>query len=211
VAEALDECDVEIASLKYTAAAYSDQLGKKCRVPRGSYEKSVEKVCKKYDLEMSELSMETALSRTKVGRKLKVKHRGKESPMIGIEAHLLAAIPRRAALRQSVTCGEGLVLVKSMIEGTEAQVRLNWKKNNLKNGPNDDAFGTLGQRYSQNVCRRNADVITSKKAVRFDSKRDDWCRLEHFPICMMEYIKYDRQTSYSLLHQDKLVFFDEVG
>jgi hypothetical protein len=41
-------------------------------VSRGSYEKAVEKVCKKYNLERSELSMETALSRTKVGRELKV-------------------------------------------------------------------------------------------------------------------------------------------
>jgi hypothetical protein len=85
-------------------------------VPRGSYEKAVGKVCKKYDLERSELPMETALSRTKVGRKLKLKHRGTPSPMIGIEAHLLADILRRAALRQPVTCGEGLVLANSMIE-----------------------------------------------------------------------------------------------
>jgi hypothetical protein len=37
---------------------------------------------------------------------------------------VLAAILRRAALCQPVTCGEGLVLANSMIEGTEAQVRL---------------------------------------------------------------------------------------
>jgi hypothetical protein len=84
LAEALDECAVEIASLKYTAAVNSDRPGKKCRVPRGSYGTAVGKVCKKYDLEISDLSMETALGRTKVGRKLKVKHRGTQSPMIGI-------------------------------------------------------------------------------------------------------------------------------
>jgi hypothetical protein len=103
VAEALDKYAVEIASLKYTAAANSDRLGKKCSVPRGSYEKSVQKICNKYDLERSELSIETALSRTKVGRKLKVKHIGTPSPTIGIEAHLLAAILRRAALHKPVT------------------------------------------------------------------------------------------------------------
>jgi hypothetical protein len=43
---------------------------------------------------MSELSMETALIRTKVGRKLKVKHRGIQSPTIGIYAHLLATMFR---------------------------------------------------------------------------------------------------------------------
>jgi hypothetical protein len=68
LAEALDKCAVEIFRLKYTAAANSDLLSKKCRVPRGYYEKAVEK-CKKYNLERSELSMEMPISRTKVGRK----------------------------------------------------------------------------------------------------------------------------------------------
>jgi hypothetical protein len=54
------------------------------------------------------------------------------------------------------------------------------KKNHLKNSPNDGTFGTLGQRYRQNLCRRNVSVVTSKNAVRFDSKRDDWCWLENF-------------------------------
>jgi hypothetical protein len=73
--------------------------------------------------------METALSRTRVGRKLKVNHRGTYSHMIGIEAHLLAAILRRAAFRQPVSCGEGFELANSMIEGTEAQVALmEWKR-----------------------------------------------------------------------------------
>jgi hypothetical protein len=76
VADALDECAVEIASLKYTVTAHSHRLGKKCRMPRGSYETAVEKNAKKYNLERSELSMETALIRTKVGRNLKVNHIG---------------------------------------------------------------------------------------------------------------------------------------
>jgi hypothetical protein len=57
---------------------------------------------------------------------------------------------------------------------------MEWGKSNLKKGPNDDSFGTLGPRYWQSFCRRNADVITSKKAVRFDSKRDDQCRIDNF-------------------------------
>jgi hypothetical protein len=76
VSEALDECAIEIASLKCTAVDQAHRLGKKCLVPPGSYEKAVAKVCQKYNLERSEISMETALSRTKVGPKLKVNHRG---------------------------------------------------------------------------------------------------------------------------------------
>jgi hypothetical protein len=152
ITEALGKCAVEITSLKYTAALNSDRLGKKCRVPRGSYEKEVGKVCQKYDLERSELSMERALIRTKIRRKLKVKHIVTHSPVIDIEAHLLAAILRQSAFRQPVTCGEGLVLANSMIEGTEAHGRLmDWKKNNLKNGPHDDTFGTLGLEKGRQV------------------------------------------------------------
>jgi hypothetical protein len=159
--------------------------------------------------------------------------------MIGIEAHLLASIPRRAALCQPVTCAEGLELVNSMIEGTQAQlVLMEWKKNDLKNMPNDDTFGTLGHRYRQNCCRRNADVITLKKYVQFNSKRDDLCRLNNFAdkydgvynklvesgaaeklghavwrhthniIVQAEAEAYGRKMRYSLLHPEKLVFVD---
>jgi hypothetical protein len=118
---------------------------------------------------------------------------------------------------------------------------MDWKKNNLKNGPNDDTFGMFGQHYWQNFFRRNAGVVTSRKAVRFDSKRDDWCGLENFAdmydgvyqrlvkagvsekldyavwrdmdnnIVNTEADAYGKKTSYSLFHQEKLVFFDEVG
>jgi hypothetical protein len=66
VSESLGECAIEIVSLKCTAEDQTHILGKKCRVPPGSYEKAVAKLCKKYNLERSEISMETALSRTKV-------------------------------------------------------------------------------------------------------------------------------------------------
>jgi hypothetical protein len=112
VADALAECAIEIASLKCTAAEKSHRLGngKMCRVPKGAYKKAVAKVCEKHNVERSEISIETTIIRTKVGRKLKVNHRGTDSPMIGIEAHLLAVILRRAVLHQPVSCSEGLEL-----------------------------------------------------------------------------------------------------
>jgi hypothetical protein len=69
VAEALDECAIEIASLKYMTTEKSHRLGnhKKCCVPRGSYEKAAVKICNKYNLKMSDISIDTAISITKVG------------------------------------------------------------------------------------------------------------------------------------------------
>jgi hypothetical protein len=97
--------------------------------------------------------MATALSRNKVGRKLKVKHRGTESPMAGIKGHLLAAILCRAALRQPISCAEGLELENSLIEGTPTQLDLMaWKKAHLKNGTYGNSFGILGTRYWQNFA-----------------------------------------------------------
>jgi hypothetical protein len=157
------------------------KCGKTIRVRRGTFEKVIEKVCVKYNIERNEIQMETTLSRNRVGRKLKVKYRDTESPMVGIEGHLLAAILRRAALRQPVSCAEGLELANSLIEGTTTQLDLMaWKKANSKNGPDDDSFRSLGTRYWQNFCRRNRNLISAKKAVRFDSKQDDWCRLDNF-------------------------------
>jgi hypothetical protein len=86
--------------------------------------KQLQKSAQKYNLKRSEISMETALSRTKARRKLNVNHRCIESPMTVIEAHLLASILRRTALRQPVSCGEGFELANSTIEGKEAQVAL---------------------------------------------------------------------------------------
>jgi hypothetical protein len=103
--EALYECAIEIASLKLTAAEKSQGRGdgKFCRVPKGAYEKAVSKVCEKYNVKMSDISIETALNRTKLGRKIKVNHLGTYSPIVDIESHLLAAILRREALRQPVS------------------------------------------------------------------------------------------------------------
>jgi hypothetical protein len=47
LSEALDECSIQIFSLKCTAADQAHIIGKKCRVPPGSYEKAVAKVCQK--------------------------------------------------------------------------------------------------------------------------------------------------------------------
>jgi hypothetical protein len=85
------------------------------------------------------------------------------------------------------------------------------------------------------------DIISSKKVVRFDSKRDDWCRLENFKdiyddvydklaeagiteeldaevwldrhgnIAKTEAESYGRKTKYLLRYPEKLIFVDEVG
>jgi hypothetical protein len=112
--EALDECTVEVVTMHAFALdkTLKHATGKKYRVPHGAFEKAVKIICKKYNLETSEINMNTILSRTKPGRTLKVKHRGMNSPMVGIEAHFLAAILRCDTLCQPVAYVEGLTLAK---------------------------------------------------------------------------------------------------
>jgi hypothetical protein len=131
VTNVVEECAIEVASLKALAMHHmlKHNDGTIWCVPRGAFERVTKKVCAKYNLDRSEIQIETVFSRKKVGRKLKVRHLGTTSPMSGIEGHLLAAILCRAALRQPVYCAEGMELANSMIEGTETQVGLiNWKK-----------------------------------------------------------------------------------
>jgi hypothetical protein len=111
----------------------------------------------------------------------------------------------------------------------------------LKNGPDNDSFGILGTRYWQNFCCCNRNLISAKKAVRFDSNQDDWCRLNNFEdmyedvyerlykagiaekldediwrdkdnnIFVAQAEEYGRETQYSLLHPEYLVMVDKVG
>jgi hypothetical protein len=207
-------------------------------VPHGAFEEVINRICNNYNLKTSEIKMKKIFSRTKPARKLRVKHRGRNSPMTGIEALLLANILRHDALRQPVSCSEGLVLANSLIDGMVAQIDLMaCKAMHLKNGTDENSFVTLGWRYWQIFCRWNRDVISSKKAVQFDSKRDDWSHLEmydgvcdrlaevgvaevldnevwldiHGNIVENEAESYRRKTKYLLRHPEKLIFVDEVG
>jgi hypothetical protein len=96
VADAVDECAIEIVSLKALGMHHTLKRndGTKWRVPWGVFERVTPKVSTKYNLHRSEIQIKTVFSRNKVGRKLKVRHCGKTSPMVGIEGHLLAAILR---------------------------------------------------------------------------------------------------------------------
>jgi hypothetical protein len=78
VADAVDECMTKISTLKSMALHKTHKLGtcKKCRMCPGTFEKFQQKVFDKYNPKRSEIHMETALSRNKVVRKLKVTHPG---------------------------------------------------------------------------------------------------------------------------------------
>jgi hypothetical protein len=71
--EALYECITEFVTLNTFATTKSlkDVPGRRCRVPRGEFQRVVKRVCSKYNLEASGINVKKILSRTKPGHKLR--------------------------------------------------------------------------------------------------------------------------------------------
>jgi hypothetical protein len=135
----------------------------------------------KFDAPLADLNRETATRYAQINCKLMCTHRGPLTPMIEVEAHLLKVMLLRGTMRLPVSCAEGLELANSLIEGTVSQFQLvEWKYQHPSKNFREDKATTLGQKYWRNLCRRHSREIESKKAVRYDSKRDDWCTLLNF-------------------------------
>jgi hypothetical protein len=105
------------------------------------------------------------------------------SPVAGIEAHLQKCLPLYGAMIQPVSCADGLQLTNSLIEGTVSQAQLSgWKQNHMGVSFERTTEAKLVKKYWENFCRWNTIEIERKKAVKFDSKRDDWCTKENFVV-----------------------------
>jgi hypothetical protein len=109
--------------------------------------------------------------------------------MYEVEAHLLKVILLHGAMRQPVSCGEGLHFASSIIEDTVTQLKMTqWKQLHLGKSFREESAAELGQKHWQHLCKRHLREIESKKAVRYDSKRDDWCIYQFSNECMMTYM-----------------------
>jgi hypothetical protein len=135
----------------------------------------------KFDAPISYLKSGTIKAMRRSTRNLLCTHPGLLSPMHKVEAHLLKVILLRGTMQQPVSCREGLELANSLIEGTPTQNNLvEWKKARLGKNYREETATKMGQKYWLNFCKRHVREIESTKAVRYDSKRDDWCTLENF-------------------------------
>jgi hypothetical protein len=66
---------------------------------------------------------------TRKNRNVCVAHRGKASPMIQVEAHLVDIILQYAWMRQPITPKVGIALANSLIKGTSIEGEmLEWRK-----------------------------------------------------------------------------------
>jgi hypothetical protein len=176
----------------------------------------------------------------KPGRKQVTAGRGNVSPLIFVEAHFLDIILNLAAMRQTLTASGALNLINSLISSSNLQDHvIEWKeKHGIKE--EGDEKHRLRMKYWQNFKKRHPEIST-KRAVCFDSKRDDWCTLENFEkmyagiyaamvrsqvaIQLPEKVmvtldgkitesseeNYGRETNFLLTRPEFVFFVDEVG
>jgi hypothetical protein len=82
----------------------------------------------KFDFHISLLKRNTIQARSRTTRKLMCTH-----PCPLYHMHVLKVILIRGAMRQPVSCAEGLSLANSLITGTVSQIQLmEWKKQHLR-------------------------------------------------------------------------------
>jgi len=174
------------------------------------------------------------------GNKLSGK-RGHKSPMLEVEPYLVQLCQQLAGMHALISVGQGLALTNSLLKGSEAMDGiLKWKHHNNAAFRNNRK-SELGPEYWRGFMARNGHMIETKKAVKFDGNRSDWCTYcnfesvyesvyekmaetgiaEKLPEAVIQNINNDvvqakaeafrLKTPYHSILPDKLLFVDEVG
>ncbi len=172
VQQAVNYAAMEALSLKQASIKNGNM-----RVNKGAYQLLCEEAERKFSLDEGTVKLSTVVSRLRSGRRIVATGKGNVSPLVAVEAHFLEVILELASMRQPVTAAGAMNILNSMIVSSNLQEELiAWKK---KHGIKGDNEGKLGAHYWVNFKKRHPE-INSKRAVHFDSKRDDWCTIENF-------------------------------
>jgi hypothetical protein len=164
-------------------------------------------------------------------------HCGLTSPMIEIEPYIVSIIIQLANMRVPISSSEGIALCNSVIHGTKFQKILQkYKEKHCRS-----ASMKLGPSYWKGFLKRNQHLIRSKKPVRFETKRAEWCTYQNMlemynevyshlveeglavkhpeptwrdgngDVVVEERLAFGLKSSFELIHPDWLIFVDEVG
>jgi hypothetical protein len=147
----------------------------KARLAKGLLDVIITAAKDKYQIpEDLELNKDTIRKRVKRGSK--GGKRGLQSPMLEVEPYLVELIIKLADMRTPITTSQGLQLANSLIKGTSVEEKvIEWKKKYCKSFRLGAGKPELGREYWQQFMKRNEHLIRSKKAVKFDVKRAEWC------------------------------------
>ena len=87
------------------------------------------------------------------------------------EQYLVSIIIQLANMWVPITSSQGLALCNSIIQGTKFQKVI--KDYKMKYGQN--FTDVLGPSYWRGFLKQNKELIRSKRPVRFEAKRAEWC------------------------------------
>jgi hypothetical protein len=121
-------------------------------------------------------------ARERVKRGCTSGHVGQTSPMAVIEPYLIELILQLSNMRTPITANQGLQLATSLVQNTKYQkLIMDWKVKNchvyklaMKSGKEKEKI-ILGLGYWRSFMKQNTHLIRSKKGVKFDIKRAEWC------------------------------------
>jgi hypothetical protein len=204
------------------------------RLEKGALTQIILDCTSRHGLSRDSINIESVRQRLK--RNTQTSTQGPKSPLHDIEPYVVSLIIQLANMRVPITTAQGLQLCNSIIKGTKYEKdALEFKENYLRS-----ATTSLGRGYWRGFLKRNKHLISSKKAVKFDTKRAEWCTYLNVEEMYNEVysnlvasrlaVKHNDaiwrnaagdvvpeneslgcQSAYELIHPEWLVFVDEVG
>ena len=206
------------------------------RLNKGALTEIISNCKTKYDLGES-ITINTGSIRQRVKRNTTSSLHGTKSPMAEIEPYIVSLITQLANMRVPITTKQGLQLCNSIIKGTKFASKVTeFQSKNLRSVTEE-----LGAGYWRGFLKRNKHLIAAKKAVKFDTKRAEWCTYSNLEEMYTEIyshlvtaglaVKHDEavwrneagevvlckedacgmKSCFELIHPEWLVFVDEVG
>jgi hypothetical protein len=140
------------------------------RLQKGTIAATIEECSQKHNLPHS-VKIKVGTVKQRLKRKSTKGTVGQCSPMEAIEPYIVSIIIQLANMRIPITVSQGLQLCNSIISGTRFKDQVaEFKKKNCRSVTEE-----LGRGYWRGFLKRNKHLIASKKAVKFDTKRAEWC------------------------------------
>jgi hypothetical protein len=230
IRDAMDHAVRELKKVQVLGKATKERLRK------GALTEIIAESKRKYLLE-DNITINEGSIRQRLKRSTKSGIKGTKSPMAEIEPYIVTMIIQLANMRVPITTSQGVQLCNSIIKGTKYERYVaDFKKKSLRNATKE-----LGPGYWRGFLQRNKQLIRAKRAVKFDTKRAEWCTYQNIQEMYDEVyshlvstglaIKHDKpvwrneagevvsceidafgmKSAYELIHPEWLVFVDEVG
>ena len=140
------------------------------RVRKGVIAEIISQCSEKYNLPLS-VEIQAGTVKQRLKRKSQKGIQGPATPMQHIEPYIVSIIIQLANMCIPISTSQGLQLCNSIINGTRFKDEVNeFKKHNCRSATQE-----LGRGYWRGFLKWNKHSVTSKKAVKFDNKRAEWC------------------------------------